>query len=253
MKPIFECGHDAKIAAATPKAPEEVGVFGRTGPQDLSLGCHHFGGNQVVAGQSVFSSELAEAAAKREPGDTSVAVDAHGGRQAVLLCRPVELAQIEAGLRAGDPADRIDLDPLHVRQVDDHAAVADRQAGDIVTAATDRDADAMGSCERDGPSDVLGTGTIGDHRRPLVDGAIPDLARLVVIDAPFEDHVALEPQLRGEPRFGVRFGHQVVVRLPLLHPICSSPRMPRPSSHGAPDRFLNPIRKSCKFRRKWCL
>jgi hypothetical protein len=94
---------------------------------------------QVIARQSVFASELAEAAPKRQPGNAGVAVDAHSRCKTMNLSRGVELAQGKSGFGACYTTHGIDLDPLHAREINHNAVVAHRATGHIVTTAANRD------------------------------------------------------------------------------------------------------------------
>ena len=66
------------------------------------------------------------------------------------------------------------------REVDDQAVVADRVAGEAVTAAAYRDEDRGLARELDRGDDVGHASASRDERRPFVDGSVPDGALLVV-------------------------------------------------------------------------
>src|SRR6185437_14560266 len=104
----------------------------------------------IVASQPMLAAELAEPAPERQSGDAGVGVDPHGGRKAMRLRCRVELSQVQAGLRARNTANGVDLDPLHARYVDHHARVAHRTAGDVVAAAANGDGQVSRSGEIDG-------------------------------------------------------------------------------------------------------
>ena len=64
----------------------------------------------------MFAAELAEAAAQRQSGNTSIGVNSHRGRKAMRLRCRIKLAEIEACLSPSGPFYRIDLDLLHARE-----------------------------------------------------------------------------------------------------------------------------------------
>ena len=100
----LERGDDAEVAAAASQRPEQIGVFVGGRPDDAALGGDHLGGQKVVDGEPVFAHEKADAAAKREPGDTGVAHDAAGGGQTrVCVSRSTSLHRAPPCTRAVRP------------------------------------------------------------------------------------------------------------------------------------------------------
>ena len=84
-----------------------------------------------------------------------------------------------------------------MREVDHDAVVADRAAGDAVTAAADGEGEIVGAGEGDGGGDVMGVAALDDEGRVAVDHRVPDLALGVVAGIGGGDdvaaHVAAEP------------------------------------------------------------
>ena len=99
----------------------------------------HIGGDELVDRQPMPSMKPADAAAERQARDAGVGHDPTRRRQPERLGLVVELAPEHAGLDPGCARLRVDPDPLHRAQVDDDAAVADRQAGQTVPSAPDGD------------------------------------------------------------------------------------------------------------------
>ena len=95
----YSCSASAALAAQMPRTSRDVHwrAFVRTIVQCRMIS----GGDQVIAAQPVFSSELAEASAKRQAGNAGVAVDAHG-RRAVGLSGGIESPAAQACLDPGD-------------------------------------------------------------------------------------------------------------------------------------------------------
>jgi hypothetical protein len=74
----------------------------------------------------------------------------------------------------------IDADSAHRREVDDEAVVDDGGARDVVAAAADGERKPVLGSEADRDRHVGGVGASRDHRRVLVDHAVPDAARRLV-------------------------------------------------------------------------
>ncbi len=118
----------------------------------------------------------------------------------------VELTEIEPCLRAGAAPRDIHVDALHTRQINDDAVVTRGKSGEIVPPTADRDGQTGGPGEPYGACHVGGVGAVDDQRRMLVDCAIPDLARHIVVRIPALDELAtqrlperLEPWIAAVP------------------------------------------------------
>jgi len=81
--------------------------------------------------------EPAQAAAESQAGDSGRRDLTSGHGEPVHRRLPVELAPVDATLSANRARGRVDVDALHLRQVDHQPAVRYRAAGDVVTAAAD--------------------------------------------------------------------------------------------------------------------
>ncbi len=106
--------------------------------------------------------------------------DAGRHREPVRLRLPIELSEEHAGLSPRGAGLRIDVDALHRSQIDDDAAVADRVAGEAVTAAFDGEGEIGPPRERHGRAHIGGAGAPSDQGGTPVDGAVPDRPALVV-------------------------------------------------------------------------
>ena len=127
-QPVLEAGHDAEVAAAAADRPEQVRlVLGVHAPQ-LSIGRHDLGGEDVVDRQAVEAAEVADAAADGDAADPDRAGVPEAGRETVLDGLG-DLASGQAGLGPGGPAVGVDLEALHVAEIDDDAAVDRAVAG----------------------------------------------------------------------------------------------------------------------------
>ncbi len=124
VQAVLEARHDAEVATASAQSPHEIAVLGVARSHDAAVGEHHFGGDEVVAGQPVLAGQPSDAAVERETGDAGHGDEAQRGRETVLLGGGVELAEQHPRLHAGDPPIGIDVDVLHERQIDDDPALA---------------------------------------------------------------------------------------------------------------------------------
>ncbi|MNS89669.1 hypothetical protein D3C72_1236880 [compost metagenome] len=92
----------------------------------------------------------------------------------------VEIAQRGAGLHIAALRVGIDAHGFHLRQVQHHAILADRQPADIVAAAAYRQQHAMVAREVDRGDHVGSARGLHDQWRTAVDHRVPDAARFVV-------------------------------------------------------------------------
>jgi hypothetical protein len=72
------------------------------------------------------------------------------------------------------------MDVTHSRQIDHQATVADRIAGDVMTASPYGDEQIVFATEIHRRDDVGGAGTSDDNRGATVDHSIPDTSGLIV-------------------------------------------------------------------------
>jgi hypothetical protein len=126
-----------------------------------------------------------------------VSDDSHRARQPVFLRSAVQLLEESAALDLSGPVGGIDSDFSHPRQVDDHAAVARREARDTVPTAADRDDEIVLAREAHRRDDVLDTPAARDDRWIPVGDRVPHRTRAVVLSVARKDQLALEcvPQL----------------------------------------------------------
>ena len=136
--------------------------------------------------------EPAHAAPERQPGDARVPNDADRTGESVLLRGAVKLLEQRASFDAGCSLRWIDFDRAHAGEVNDHAAVTRREAGDAVAAPADRDHEVALACEADRCDDVLGPSAPRDERRVAVGDRVPDDARGVVVSIAWKDQLAVK-------------------------------------------------------------
>ena len=107
----------------------------------------------------------------------------------------VQLAPEDTGLGAHGALLRVHFDALHRRQVDHHPAVVDRVAGQAVAAAAHGNEQVVFAGVGDGRHHIRRGFATGDHCRPPVDHAVPDLARLIVAGVAIPQQTAVQMRL----------------------------------------------------------
>jgi hypothetical protein len=181
MGAVLERGYDAEVAAAAAQGPEQLGVGIVAGRDDLTGGQDHLGRQQVVDGQPIAAHQPALTATQGQARDPR-ARDRAAGR-----CEPkrrgcsIELADEYAWLRSDRLPDWIDVDALHRRQVDHQSFVGDGLSGDVVAASAYGDLQSLLAAEVDRVDHVCGAKAAGDQGGSLVDEAVVDAPRLVVV------------------------------------------------------------------------
>ena len=183
---------DPEVAAAAAQGPEEIGVVVGVHAQELTVGGHDVGGEQVVDREAVLAREEADTAGQRDPADPDRARVAEPGREAVRAGRGGVLARGQPGLGPGRASLGIDLECAHRGEIEDDPALGDAVSGGAVATAADGELRPGVASERDDARDVRGVGDADDHGRPAVDRAGEDPPRLVVFSVLRRDDLALE-------------------------------------------------------------
>ena len=187
-------------AVATPKLPppprraqKRSGCDVGAHVQHLTGRRHELDGDEVVGSEAVLRHQPAEPAAERVPADPGRRDRPAGDRESMLGRRVVELAPQDAALRAKGLRGRIDVDPLHLGEVDHDAAVRDSTAGDVVAAAANGHLEPCLTGDREGGDDVGRSMRPNDHRRPFVDEPVVDGADCVVARVVRCEHGTRDP------------------------------------------------------------
>jgi len=107
--------------------------------------------------------------------------------------RGVVIGEGGAAAHPGRLSDRIDLDAVQPGQVDDQAAVADREPGRVVAARAHRHHGVVPPAEAHRAHDVVHVEAAGDEGRAPIDGGIPDAARRVVVGHALDEDVRIHP------------------------------------------------------------
>src|SRR4029453_9926985 len=103
-----ERADDAKVPAAAPQRPEQVGVVVGRRPHDVALGGDYLGLHEVVDGEPVLAHEPADATTQADAADAGVAHDAACGSQPVGPFLVVDISPQGTTLDEGRALDRID-------------------------------------------------------------------------------------------------------------------------------------------------
>ena len=128
----------------------------------------------------------------------------------------VEGAPGRAALCPRRLAGRVDLDPLHAVEVDDHGVVAGAEARDAVRAAADGDVEPVLARIVDGGHHVIRARGAHDDIRAPVDHRVVDPTGVVVVGVVGRDR--LTPNLVAQPLHGNHRHHSppMVVPRPIL-------------------------------------
>ena len=199
----LEARDDTEVATAAADRPEQVLMLVGTGGQQPAIGGHDLDGLERIDGQAVLANEPADAATEREPGDADGTGVTERGRKPVGCRRERVLAGGQARLRPGRPSLDIDVESLHVRDVEQDPAIDGAVAGDAVSAAPDRERHPGLTGEDDRPRDVPRARDLDDECRAAVVGRVVGKAGRFVLGGAGEDQLALEFGTKGRQVVGV--------------------------------------------------
>jgi hypothetical protein len=127
VQPEGERRDDAEVPSAAAKRPEEIRVLLRRCRTHLTVGAGDLGGEDVVARETVFSTEPSVAAPEREPGDACLRDGPERCGEAEDLRLPVDVAEERTALNTCDLCLHVDVDASHEGEVDHHPAVGARE------------------------------------------------------------------------------------------------------------------------------
>ena len=128
----------------------------------------------------MLAHQPADPATEGEAGDAGRRDQTASHRQPERLCFVIELSPGHATLHDDALGIRVDPDPFHLGQVDDHSAVRGREPRQAVSTTPNGKLEILTVGELHGSDDVGDTGAADDERRTPIDHPIPDGARLVV-------------------------------------------------------------------------
>jgi len=90
------------------------------------------------------------------------------------ICFAIHIAKQRSRLHAHHTQLRVNGNPVHRREVDDNAVIAQGPAGDVVAAAFDRDKKVVCTRKLHGANDVGRFRTAGDETWMFIDARIPN-------------------------------------------------------------------------------
>ena len=155
-----------------PRTAENRSGFSVVLDARLAVGRHHIDREQVVDGHAEAPGQPPDAAARDQAADAGVGDRSHCRNQVMRLGFPVDEAEQAAARDPRRLRARVDAHAGHARQIDHHAAVAGRLAGEAVAAAFDRNQHLVLAREVHRRLDVDHAGGHDDHGRMFVDGGI---------------------------------------------------------------------------------
>lgn len=212
MQLELQPGDHAEIAATPAQGPEQFGVVGFIGEQQLAVSSDELDGEQRVDREAVFAGEIADATTEGDAADPDGAGVAEADDEVV---RGERLAKLDGGDARADP-DRavggVDVDLVEIADIDHEAALRGGVAGAAVAAAADRELEAAVPGVGDGGGNVLGIGDADDGAGALVITAVHDGAELVVVGIGLSDDPASGS---GGQAWGIRVrreGHKIDLR-----------------------------------------
>ena len=191
-----EARRDAEVPPASAERPEELGVLVRARMNHGPGGRDELGADEVVAREAVLRGQVPDAAAQGEAADARRPHNASRSDEPVRLRCRVEVEPGRAAIGVRDPRVRVDLDRLHLREVDHETVVEHAVAGRVVATSTDSDLKLIRAREGEGSLDVGGAETAGDHRRTAVDERVEAAPRGVVAGVLRKDDLACQRLLQ---------------------------------------------------------
>jgi hypothetical protein len=162
------------------------------GGDQLTVGSDHVNGDEVVAGEAELGREPSVATPERKPPNARSRYPSAGGGETESLGLVVELAPQHPAVSPRGPADGVDADTFHEREIDEDAVVAHALAGDAMTTAPDRDGQPRVASEPHGGDDVGCAPRSENESGLLIDHRVPDPPMLVVGRLTWPDDLAVE-------------------------------------------------------------
>ena len=155
--------------------------------EELPIRGDHIAGNQAVDREPKAAHEMTDPAAQSQPANASVSNDAASHGQPEGLGLVINVPPHTAALCPDHAGDRINPHPGHRGEVDHHSVITQRVSCYGVPAASHSDRHLPLSSEPHCSQDIRRPFTAGDHGRPALDVAVPDLpGPLVAVVARFQ-------------------------------------------------------------------
>ena len=197
---VTEPGRHAKIAAAATEGPEEVGMRVGVHAQELAVGRHDVRRQKAVHREAMFPGEIPDAATQRDATNPHRTGVAKARRQTVGPNPSRVTGRRQPRFRPCGARGDVDLERLHRAQIEHDAPVGRAVAGTTVTAAANRELDAILAREGDDLTDTTGVDRLHDGPRPPVEPAHEERAGLIVAGVIGRDHPALHDRAQFRKR-----------------------------------------------------
>jgi hypothetical protein len=198
VKLELELRHHAEVAAAAAQGPEQVGILVVARTHEFAFGGDELDRADAVTREPVLAHDPANSATEREASDAGMRDVPEGRRgERVRGGGTREVAQERSAADLGAPRGRIDLDGVDRRQIDRHAALGHRVAGEAMAAAAHGDLEFEVTRMKQGGGDLLRGPRLDDQRRPTVRHRVEEPAGGTVALIRRRDHLAPETPLQA--------------------------------------------------------
>ena len=187
--------HDAEVAAAAPKRPEELGIVLVVDAAQLAVGRHELDRDDAVRREAELARVPADAAAERVAGDADVGRRAVERGEAELGGARDDLLPLRAGPDAGDAALDVDLDAAQLVGLEQDRVLHRPERLGVVARPLRGDLEAVVPRVLDDRDDVALVLRDGDERRLLHEAEVESLCRGLPAGTARLDHGAAHPTL----------------------------------------------------------
>ena len=169
-----------------PRSAQKVALGVRL--DDRAVGEDDGRGHEVVDREAHAARQVPHAAAEGQPADARGADDPHRDGEAVLVRSLEEVLEQRPAADASHLRRGVDLDRVHLRQVDHEPVVDGAEAAAVVPSAPHRDPKAVLDAVAQRCSHIRLVDAVRDRDRPLVDHRVEQRPGVVVVGcAGFDD------------------------------------------------------------------
>src|SRR5262245_9108860 len=179
MQSEVESRCDAEVATASTDRPKQVGMRIGVRVDELAVGGHDVGREQIVDRQTVLADEVADASSESQTTDPDRPRIPEGRCQTMLRGDFRVVAGCDASAYPGRATFDVDFEQVQAAEIQDDPAFARTVPRDAVAPAPDREFDPALTCKRDDLRDVVRASRAYDHRGPAVDTSIENAACVV--------------------------------------------------------------------------
>ena len=149
--------------------------------QESAVGSNDVGGEEVIDRHAVLANEISDPAPRSESPDSDRAGIAEAGREAMGGDGGRVFPRGESRFGPSRAVRNVDLDPLHVSEIENDPIVDGTVAGDAVPSASDGQVDTGLPSEGHHARHVPGISDADDDRPSAIDVVVENGARFVVV------------------------------------------------------------------------